>query len=298
MRSGKRLRQAFVKNVDDALRRFDIAAAYRGGRTRIHDRAFGRDDLERPHAAGIRWNRKTDQRAEYVENSRCRDGVHGVDAAFGLRIGSGKIDRRALAFNRDLHADRDRLVGDSVVVEKVFGFVGPVGNRSDRVPRHAFAVVENFRNVAAGPSASRISPRSPSTGVRLCGSRRSSRPDRLRVPSGVRTLARIMSQTSRLILPFDIRLDGRDAQTFLIDLLRKRHRTRRHATDIGLMRAACDVEQQLLFRKHAGDERDVGKMRSAFVRIVQDDRCRRARCARLSIAALTDSGIEPRCTGM
>ena len=37
------------------------------------------------------------------------------------------------------------------------------------------------------------------------------------------------------------------------------------------MRPARDIEQKFVFPKHPGNQRDVGKMRSAFIRIIQND---------------------------
>ena len=49
-----------------------------------------------------------------------------------LRRTAGEINDRAFAFDAYPHANRNFLVADAVVVKRVFRFVIPVGNRSDR----------------------------------------------------------------------------------------------------------------------------------------------------------------------
>src|SRR5262249_27599096 len=84
----KRLRETLIKDVYDSLRGLHIATAHGRWRASVYDGSFGSDDLNRPHAAGIRRNRRIDQRAKHVEHDRSRDRIHGVHAAFGLPVRS------------------------------------------------------------------------------------------------------------------------------------------------------------------------------------------------------------------
>ena len=65
---------------------------------------------------------------------------------------------------------------------------------------------------------------------------------------------------------------GRNANAFLIDLARQRHGAGTHSSDVGVMRAVRDIERRLAiaFQKDAGDRGDIGKVRAAAERIVQN----------------------------
>ena len=77
----------------------------------------GQQSLQRP--LGI----ELAQRPEHVEHCGCRDGIHGVHAAFCLRVGAGEIDDCRVPVDSDLHAYGNWPFANAIVVEKIIGFV-------------------------------------------------------------------------------------------------------------------------------------------------------------------------------
>jgi hypothetical protein len=57
-----------------------------------------------------------------------------------------KIDE-ALSLNADFHRNANWRISDTVIIEKIFGGIGTVGNASNGSSRHPFAVVQNFVNI-------------------------------------------------------------------------------------------------------------------------------------------------------
>ncbi len=85
-------------------------------------------------------------------------------------------------------------------------------------------------------------------------------------------MARIRSSSSAIHAAAAHQQHRRNADAFLINFARQRHRTRAHASDVGMMRAVRHVKCGFAvpLQEDAGDRGDVGKMRSAAEGIVQN----------------------------
>ena len=133
-------------------------------------------------------------------------------------------------------------------------------------------------------------------GRHRAGSRRAARRDRRAVPPACATRRR------RSPRPRACSSTGGIRKPFLVDLGRvRRHRTGRHAAEVGVVRAVRGpADERAVVGERGRDERDVVEVRAARERVVDDDLVAGPRAAtpHASIAARTAAGIDPRCTGM
>src|SRR5947209_8552505 len=95
----------------------------------VDDRAFRSDYFDRFHQTGAGRNVAADQTAENVRDGRGGNRFDGVDRAGNLRSGASEINERTIAFDSDAHANGNLVSADSIIVERVFGFVAAVRNR-------------------------------------------------------------------------------------------------------------------------------------------------------------------------
>ena len=104
------------------------------GKAAVHDRAGRCDDRERPVAALVARDGRVGEVEEGVVDRR---GGHGVDRVHGpdrLRCGAGEVGDHLAAADREQQLDRIVVVGDPVVLDRVFEQVLPVGDLLDLGP--------------------------------------------------------------------------------------------------------------------------------------------------------------------
>ena len=188
-----------------------------------------------------------------------------------MRRGAGVIDRRLIGFDRKPAVDAHGPGAEAVVVEAVFELVSAIGDGTDACPHHALGVVlERFHlrfdawlSVLDGRLEQ--TPHSDVVGRDLRGEVSAALLGRAHVGE---------NNPQNLIVDLSLleQLHRREAQSLLIDLPRQRHRARRHAADIGVMRTGRQVVGRFSVfnenRRHGGD---IGQVRAAAERVVEND---------------------------
>ena len=312
---GQRLGQRAQQHVNDALRGLNISAGHGCRWTRIDDGTLGRDQLDRAHQSGGRGNVFAQQAAEDVEAGGIRDGFHGVDAALHLRRAAGEIDddgsrlaARSFCCARkgDAHRNAHGRVADAIVVEHVLGGVASRGRGRQKCAHHFLGVIQQRSRgtLHARDAVTRAQFEQP----RAAGVAR--RQLRAEVAFALLGSANIVQQHGEQVaVEFAAAHDlhRRNAQPFLVNLATGAHRAGVGAANIGVMRARGDEEicgERRRWRRVARRPTNTGAT------TVMSGRCVPPRKGSLSIAtspgasrnsamaARTDIGIEPRCTGM
>ena len=114
-------------------------------------------------------------------------------------------------------------------------------------------------------SRRRTTPLTPASFAAICASRSPS------TSLGVRTLARRISETASMRVPRIDEPGWRDPDPFLVDLAGHRKAARHAAADVAVMSAVPGEHHDLVTDEDRRDQRDIRKMRSALVRIVEDE---------------------------
>ena len=167
--------------------------------------------------------------------------------------------------------DANRLRGNAVVVQEIGEAVNAIRQLADRGAHHALAVILQLAHVAvdAGQAVLAGDFEQP-VGAAPVG-------HHLRQQVALAFVRRAhvgqnKAQQALIQLPAARQQHRRNANAFLINFARERHRPRAHAADVGVVRAIGDVESRAAFavQKHSGDGGDIGQMRAALKRIVED----------------------------
>ena len=108
----------------------------RRGRPRVHERALGRRDVDRPVEAAVGRDLRVQHRLQDERE------IDDVDVAGDLRAGAGEVQRDPVARHREADPQRHRRPADAVVVHPVLEGVHAVGNAANRRPDPALAVGE------------------------------------------------------------------------------------------------------------------------------------------------------------
>ena len=244
-------------HVGDALAHLDVAGADRDRRNRGHDRARWRDHGDRPHGATVRRDRRIGRGAHRERHRAHRHRLDRVDVPRALRVGAGEVERRVVAVDRQ---QRARYVSATA---------GRGAGRRSRARRR------NATRRRAAPRARRAS------GVRRSRrSRRAARPNAARSttaacarPEPVRAALRVEVAAPLVgrarardqdLGHRVVETDRRDAKPFLGDLGRvRRHRARRHAAEIGVVRAVRHPTDERAPDEARRHERDVVQVGAA-----------------------------------
>ncbi len=121
-------------DVDDALRRLDVAGGHGVGRARVEQGA-GRDAHGQRGEDALIHRQVTQQSqgnaAQAVDDGRFDDGRHGVEVAGHSRGGAGEIDRQRVAGHGDGGANGHRGIALAIVVQRVGEAIDAVGDAGD-----------------------------------------------------------------------------------------------------------------------------------------------------------------------
>ena len=237
----------------------------------MDDRAFGRDDAERPGEPLVRRDGLGRERREDVEHRRSRDREVGIHGAAHLWRRAAEVDARAAAADADRDRDRDVLGAEAVVVEHVAGAIDAARDAGEVRVHERRRVGLQRRHLAREPTHPADTRYQCTQPVRADAERR---PLRHEIALALGTDARVREEDGqhvRLRPPSGDQADRRQPQAFLVDLRRERHRPRRHPADVGVMRAIGDVGEgpAASAQEDGGHHRHVGQMGTARERVVQ-----------------------------
>jgi len=255
-----------VQRVDDALRGFDVAGNDRARWCRVEHRALRHPDVERAQAPCIQRDRFLDQRAENVQHRRNGDRARCVEIVRTLCRGAGEIDDRRTRIPVDRDADCDALAVVELVVEAAI--VQP----ADRATHAGLAIVLDVSHVPEQrrPAVHRGGALDFADAASIRGELRAQVGDVL--PGITRRPLDVGEHAAHLGLCEPVIADDPDRRNqhpFLGDVAAAgRHRSRRRAADVGVVRARRGEEMQALAGsvEHRRDDGHVGQMRAAVVR--------------------------------
>ena len=127
------------QGVDNPMR--GLVASRAGGRKGwMHNRAFTRHDLDRPIATMVGGYFRIGSGLQAKVGCRCGHVRNGIDRSTCLRIGVTVVDHQSVAVDDNLDSDRNRLVGNAVVVHDVFAEVLSIGPRPDHCAHSSFGI--------------------------------------------------------------------------------------------------------------------------------------------------------------
>ena len=126
---GRGLGERAEHGVDDAQDRLGIAAD-RLRRRDAEQRRIGNDELDRREAAGI-GRHVDEQMLERDVAAGDRGRARDVERPLARRRGAREVEPHAVAADRQVERDAQRLVGDAVIVEEIVVRIGAVRQRGD-----------------------------------------------------------------------------------------------------------------------------------------------------------------------
>jgi hypothetical protein len=189
--------------------------------------------------------------------------------AFRLRRGAREINVQLVTRHVERRVDTQRTVAEAVLLHRIGSFVAAVGDATDAGTHQPVRVrderVHRGRHLGRAPP-----PRQPGQPDAADAQRRELRCE---IAGTLRRRAYVRQHDAPDVL--DALAAGeqphrRQSQAFLVDLARQRHRAGRHTADVGMVRAYGNVpDRAAVLTVNRADEREVGQMRAACERIVQ-----------------------------
>ena len=260
-----------IQRIGDRHRGLDIAGNHRPGMAGIEHAAGRHDDFDWREAAGIHRNIVVDQGPEHIEHRRGRDRQGRVEVVRLLCRGAGEID--AGAAGRMVDGDRDP--DDRTIVEGQLE--ATITQRADH-PAHRFgSIVLNMAHIGLHHRQAEVLDHAQQlfapllVGRDLC----------LQIGHVLVGIAcgmdRAVEQRPKLPLTQHTARDQPDIgeqHAFVVNVTTVgRHRPGRESTDVGMVAARSDPEQQFSPRgvEDRRDHGDIGQMGAAAIGIVEHE---------------------------
>ena len=242
--------QGFENRVNYSLRGFDVASSHRCRVPGIHDRALRRDYFDWFHQARAGWNVSAHQTTKHIRDRRDRDSLDGIQCAGHLWRAAGEINTRAIVFNGNAHANRNFFVADPIIVERVLSRVTTIRNGDNRATHHAGRVRDQVFSILT--RFLRPPPFDNLQQTRGAGFERADLSFKICLPLFAAAYVR-QDQLHHVDADFSTahNMDRWNPHTFTVNVRGQPHRTRRGATDVGVMRAVADIEKTVGSRQWA-----------------------------------------------
>ena len=273
---GQRVGQGAEDDVGDARGHLCVAAHQRRGEFAVHDGARGGDDVDRPVAALVARDRGIGDVHEGVVDRRGRHRVGGVHGPGGLAVRSGEVTGHVAAVHHHGAVDHVGPFGHPVVLDDVAEAVLAVGYAADLL---GHAPLGDIDQVLGGGCHGVVAVRVDEAGQPPLGHvQRADHGHEIAVGDLRRAVVGEDDLPDVLLRhPLALEPQRRDAQPLLEDVGGVAGQTtRRLGSRLCQMRAVGHEAHDLVSMEDRLQQRVLGDVATAPVRVVHDDDVARA----------------------
>ena len=259
----QRLGQGAENQVHQAHRGFHIARRHRRRRVGIKHRTLPRSQADGPEQAVTDRRLFGKDAAKAIKRGSRDHGFGAIQIASHLIGAGGKIERRTAIAQTQTDFERNRLIFESVIVQKVAEPVFTWGEFAERVAGNAFGIVIELDDAGAVLLQPQPLQQSAEPGhANLVGPG---------LGGEIPAQAVFRSGQSNMLLQFTgpIQQGRRDYLALFGQRFRQRHRTGRIAADIGVMGAIGSEAGEFAGMENRRDQGDVGQVRAAEIWVVE-----------------------------